>query len=362
MQSFAENVLMSSPRPTIRDVASLADVSVSTVSRVMNDYEFVDADTRKRVLAAMETLGYSRDENARAMRTGRSRAVGFVVDDFANPLFSAHAKAADEVLRASGYALILANSGHDLAREAEAVTALRQRRVDALLIALVSERDCDPKKLLAGFRSVVLLDRDLGAFPADAVWPDHAAGLRQGIDHLVELGHQRIALIAGKPDQRGSRVRIDTFRDHTHGLGLGPDPTLIRTGVSDRETGYLATTELLDLHQPPSAVIAGSNRLFVGIARAIRDRELRIPDDISVITCDEVDASALHQPPIDVIDRDALGMGRAAAELALARLADQSAPPRRRMIATTFRARGSTTSLTERTTGHPTTKPLRRLS
>ena len=353
---------MSSSRPTIRDVASLAEVSVSTVSRVMNHYEFVDAETRKRVLAAMETLGYSRDETARAMRTGRSRAVGFVVDDFANPLFSAHAKAADEVLRANGYALILANSGHDLAREAEAVTALRQRRVAALMIALVSERDCKPLELLAGFQSVVLLDRELDGFAADAVWPDHAAGLRQGIDHLVELGHRRIALIAGKPDQRGSRVRVEAFRDHTHGLGLGTDPALIRTGVADRETGYLAMTELLDQPQPPNAVIAGSNRLFVGIVRAIRDRGLSIPDDISLITCDEVDASALHQPPIDVIDRDALGMGRAAAELALARLADQSPPPRRRMIATTFRARGSTTCHAGDTTDVPSGKPLQKLS
>lgn len=352
---------MTTPRPTIRDVASLAEVSVSTVSRVMNDYEFVDAETRKRVLAAMETLGYARDENARAMRTGRSRAVGFVVDDFSNPLFSAHAKAADEVLRASGYALILANSGFDLGREAEAVTALRQRRVEALLIALVSERDCDPQKLLAGFRSVVLLDRDLGDFPVDAVWPDHAAGMRQGIDHLVELGHRRIALVAGKPDQRGSRVRAAAFSEHMHSLGLGSDPALLRTGVADRETGYLALTELLDLKHPPSAVIAGSNRLFVGIARAIRDRGLQIPKDISVVTCDDVDASALHQPPIDVIDRDALGMGRAAAELALARLADQNQPPRRRMIATTFSARGSTTRHGEPLTA-PAPRPLRGLS
>ncbi|MGI9657292.1 MAG: LacI family DNA-binding transcriptional regulator [Gaiellaceae bacterium] len=332
---------MSSSRPTIRDVAALAGVSVSTVSRVLNDFEFVDAGTRERVLDATQTLGYARDETARAMRTGRSRAVGFVVDDFANPLFSAHAKGADELLRADGYALILANSDKDLAREAEAVTALRQRRVDALLIALVSETDCDSSKLLNGFRSVVLLDREIHGFTGDAVWPDHGAGLRQAIDHLVSLGHDRIALVAGKTDQRGSRVRIESYREHVHALGLPWDPALVQTGLADRDTGYSALMKLFQLERPPSAVIAGSNRLFVGVAHAVRDRGLRIPQDLSVITCDDVDASALHEPPIDVVERDAAGMGRAAAELALTRLADPSAPPRKRMISTTFLARGS---------------------
>jgi LacI family transcriptional regulator len=341
MQSFAEIVSMSGSRPTIRDVASLAGVSVSTVSRVLNDFEFVDAETRERVLAATLELGYSRDEAARTMRTGRSRVVGFVVDDFSNPLFSAHAKGADEILRPAGYALILANSGHDLAREAEVVTALRGRRVDALLIALVSETKCDWKNLLQGFHSVVLLDRELDGFTGDSVLPDHQAGLRQAIDHLVELGHTRIALVAGMSDQRGSRIRIESYREHMHALGLAQDPALVRSGVASRETGYVALGELFELAEPPTAIIAGANRLFVGIASAIRERGLRVPEDVSLVTCDEVDASALHQPPIDVIERDALAMGRAAAELAVARLDDTTAPPRHRMISTSFMTRGS---------------------
>lgn len=332
---------MSPSRPTIRDVASLAEVSVATVSRVMNDYEFVDPETRKRVLAAMRELGYTRDEAARSMRTGRSRAVGFVVDDFSNPLFSAHAKAADVVLRERDYALILANSGNDAEREAEILDALRQRRVDALMIALVSENSSDLGSRLEGFGAVVLLDRELADFPADVVWPDHPAGLRQALDHLTGMGHQRIALVAGRLDQRGSRSRVEAYREHIHALGLPWDDDLVRTGGSNRERGYTCLEELLALDDPPTAVIAGSNLLFVGIASAIRDRGVSVPDDLSLVTCDDVDASRLHQPPIDVIDRDRLAMGRVAAELALARLAAPNDPPRRRMITTTFQVRGS---------------------
>ena len=126
--------------PTIKEVAERARVSVSTVSRVLNDYPFVSAAARERVTDAMQALDYRPDMAARSMRTGTTRAVGFVVSDITNPVFAAVAKGADAVLHPYGYSLVLANSGGDPEHEAELVAALRQRRVDGLIAAVADER------------------------------------------------------------------------------------------------------------------------------------------------------------------------------------------------------------------------------
>ncbi|MFQ5425892.1 MAG: LacI family DNA-binding transcriptional regulator [Gaiellales bacterium] len=328
-------------RITIRDVAMRAEVSVSTVSRVLNDYPFVDERTRERVRRAASDLGYLPDETARSMRTGLSRAVGLVVDDISNPLFSALAKGADEVLQPSSYSLVLANSQCDIEREARVIAMLKQRRVDALLVALVDEAVPSLRDLLSGFQATVVLDRDPRSVVCDAVWPDHAAGMRQALDYLIELGHVRIGLVAGRATQRGSRLRVKTFREHLHSRDATLVDEFVRTGDPTPEAGYLAARDLLERARPPTAIIAGGNQIFVGVVSATRDLGVSIPGELSIVTCDEVDASRLTEPPTDVIDRDVVGMGRAAAELALARLDDPGAAPRRRIVRTFFVPRGS---------------------
>lgn len=327
--------------PTIKQVAERASVSVSTVSRVLNDYPFVSDAARARVVQAMEELDYRPDGAARTMRTGTSLAVGFVVDDFANPLFSTIAKGADLCLYERGYSLVLANSQHDVGREADAVAALRQRRVDGLMIALVDEGQPWIAEALEMFRASVLLDRECAGARADVVLPDHAAGMRAALDHLLELGHRRIGLIAGSQSQRGSRVRVEAFRAHLRDRSLPLDERLVRVGELSSDTGYLAMQELLTLEDAPTAVISGSNQIFVGVVLSVREHGLRVPRDISVVSCDDVDVTRLHVPPIDVIARDAMQMGTAGAELLLARLDEPQGRPRQAVIPTTFVRRGS---------------------
>lgn len=327
--------------PTIKEVAERAQVSVSTVSRVLNDYPFVSEAARSRVVEAMEHLDYRPDGAARTMRTGTSLAVGFVVDDFANPLFSAIAKGADLSLYERGYSLVLANSQHDAGREADAIAALRQRRVDGLMIALVDERESWVADALASFRASVLLDRECPGSRSEAVLPDHAAGMASALDHLLGLGHRRIALIAGSQGQRGSRVRVEAFRAHFELREMPLDDRLVRVGELSSETGYLAMRELLVMDDPPTAIISGSNQIFVGVVLAVREHGLRVPADISLVTCDDVDVTRLHEPPIDVIGRDAMEMGRAAAKLLLGRLDDPYGAPQRAIVPTTFVRRES---------------------
>jgi LacI family transcriptional regulator, galactose operon repressor len=325
-------------RSTIRDVARIARVSVSTVSRVLNDHPYVTDETRRRVAEAMDELHYRPDVAARSMRTGATRAIGFVVADFSNPLFSAIAMGADSVLHPLGYSLVLANSVRDPEREAEVIAALRDRRVDGLLLSLADERTEGLRERLSAFRSVVLLDRDVPGLDCDRVLTDHAAGIRAALDHLLALGHRRVAMIAGIEAQRGIRERLGAFRE---GMGDLYDEQLLRTVDPLRASGHEAARELLELRDRPTALIAAHNQLFAGILSAVRELALRVPDDLSLVCCEDDDLTRLNVPPIDVVSRDMAALGEAAAGLLLARLKGNG-PPREVTLPAHYEIRSST--------------------
>lgn len=326
---------------TLHDVARKAGVSVSTVSRALNGQPFVRAEVRDRVLDASAALGYRPDVAARSMRTGTTGAVGFVVSDISNPLFASIAKAADLALSPRGYALMIANSANDAEHEAELIAAFRQRRLDGLIIATANEAAPGLGDRVASFQASVLLDREVPGSRADAVLSDHGAGLGEAIRHLADLGHRRIALIAGTPAQRGSRVRIRTYGEELARLGIPFDSSLCLPGETTVEDGYRAVGEVLGLPDPPTAIVAGNNQLFAGLFAAIRDLGLRIPDDLSVVACEETELTALHNPPLDVVRRDMDDLGRTAAELLLARLERPGRRPRQVVLPTAFEFRGS---------------------
>ncbi len=326
---------------TLRDVAREAGVSVSTASRVLNGQPFVSPGVRERVLHASERLGYRPDVAARAMRTGSTGAIGLVVSDISNPLFASIARGADLALSPLGYALMVANSANDTEHEAELIAAFRQRRLDGLMIAAADETASGLAQRVDSFQAAVLLDRDVAGSRADAVLSDHAAGFAEAIRHLAGLGHRRIALIAGTSLQRGSRVRIATYVEEIGRLRLDRDERLLREGERTVEDGYRAVGEILALPDPPTAIVAGNNQLFAGMFAALRDLGVRIPQDVSVVACEETELTALHMPPLDVVRRDLEELGSHAATLLLERLAAPRRRARRVVLPTVFEARGS---------------------
>lgn len=326
---------------TLRDVAREARVSTSTASRALNGKPFVSPVVRDRVLAASAELDYRPDVSARSMRTGTTGAIGLIVSDISNPLFASIARAADSTLSPMGYALMLANSANDVDHEAELIAAFRQRRLDGLMIATADEGADGLSGRIGAFQAAVLLDREVAGSTADTVLSDHAVGFAAALGHLSALGHRRIALIAGTSAQRGSRVRTATYLAESARLGLDPCPLLCREGEMTVEDGYRAVGDVLSIADPPTAIIAANNQLFAGVFAAIRDRGIRIPDELSVVACEETELTALHNPPLDVVRRDVDELGRVAAELLLQRL---EAPRRRRreiVLGTRFEARAS---------------------
>jgi LacI family transcriptional regulator len=327
-------------RASMREVAELADVAISSVSRVLSEHPDVSSEMRERVLAAVRQLEYEPDFLAQSLRRGATLSVGYVVGDISNPLIATITSGAESMLRAAGYSMLLMNSENDPDLDAAHIRFFQARRVDGMILSLASERRAATLEVLAQVDvPIILIDRDVpGDLQASIVRNDHRAGMREAVGHLLDLGHRRIALITGALDLWPVRERIAGMAEAVAARGR-PDETVSLVGSLSAEHGERSTEQLLAMHPRPTAIIAGGNQVLAGCVRALARHEIRIPDDMSLITCDEVDLSELHSPPIASVSRDTLLLGRTAAELLLERL--NGGEPRTVLLPTTFTPRPS---------------------
>jgi LacI family transcriptional regulator len=327
-------------RASMREVADLANVAISSVSRVLSGHPDVSADMRERVLDAVNQLEYEPDFLAQSLRRGATLSVGYVVGDISNPLIATITSGAESVLRQAGYSMLLMNSENDPELDAAHIRFFQVRRVDGMILSLASERREETLEVLAQVDvPVIMVDRDVDAqLDASIVRNDHKAGMRAGVDHLLDLGHRRIAMITGGLDLWPVRERIAGMTEAVAARGV-PDETLSLVGSLSAEHGERSTEQVLAMHPRPTAIIAGGNQVLAGCIRSLHRNGIRIPDDISLVTCDEVDLSELHLPPIASIARDTLELGNTAAELLLERI--NGSEPRTVLLPTTFTARPS---------------------
>jgi LacI family transcriptional regulator len=325
----------------MREVADRAQVAMSSVSRVLSEHPDVSPAMRERVLAAVSELGYRPDLLAQGLRRGATHSVGFVVGDISNPLLAEIVKGAEGRLREEGYSVLLSNSEGNPKLDAEYVRVFSQRRVDGLILSLASETE--PATLDALYEiegPCVLLDREIPELQdVSAVLADHRAGMRAAIGHLLDLGHRDIGLISGR-EVRPTRERIAGAREAYDARGL-TDGLSIITGSFTAEHGELGSEELLARPAPPTALVAGGNQILIGVLRTLQRRDLRIPDDVSLLTCDDTEITTLLRPPIGAVSRNNVEAGRLAADLLLRRLRTPESGPETIVLPTRFDARQS---------------------
>lgn len=328
--------------PTIRDVARLARVGIGTASRALNGHRSVSDEVRLRVSRAVEKLQYEPDQIAQSMRFGVTRTIACAIRDISIPGLGSNVKAAEEVLGKHGYTLLLAATGERRERELELLRIFVQRRVDGIIIATSSEDDSALSQRLNQLKiPVVLMDRDVPA-TLDAIIIDHRSGTRAGVQHLLELGHSRIALLTAAPTVRPARERICGFNEALAKRKQAKRDATIRVGDFSAEFAFRETSSLLSSPAPPTAIIAGGMATLAGVLRAIRARRLRIPRDISVIAGADTDLAELATPPITVIRWNEAEVGRLASELLIDRLnGERSRAPRRIVLPTEFIIRAS---------------------
>lgn len=326
--------------PTIHDVAQRAGVSVATVSRWLAGRNIRSTDA---VRHAVEELGYRPNAAARSLKTGRQGTIGVVVPDITNPFFSAIVKGLERAIPDGTFRMLLASSDESADREAEILVDLTGR-VDGFVLAPANEQDRAPLTLRQAGVPIVLLDREgTGSELYDVVLVDNIGGARTAAEHLLELGHRRIAMINGPDDTTPGRERREGFVGGLAAAGVHVDPAHDLTGDFREASGHALTRSLLDRVAPPTALFTANNQMTIGALKALRDRSVAVPDALSIIGFDDVPMGSLLQPPLTCITRGDEEQGELAMTLLLERLnGGGSDTPQRIVLPARLQIRGST--------------------
>lgn len=307
---------------TLEDVARAANVSISTVSRVLNGSSLVAEETRKRVQQAIEALGYQPSRVARRLRRERRPAnlIGLIIPDIQNPFFADLARGVEDVAQQHGYMVFLGNSDEDAAKEKLYLDLMRAESVDGLILPPNAERDAAASELARSGLPMVCVDRRLAKVTVDTVVVDNVRGAYEAVEHLIRLGHRRIGFIEGRPELSTSKERLEGYRKALKDYGTEPDPALVRQGDSRQASGRRLTLELLESPDPPTALFVGNNLMTLGALEAIHSLGLRIPEDIAIVGYDDMPWALAFNPPLTAVRQPGYEVGRRAMELLLQRI------------------------------------------
>jgi LacI family transcriptional regulator len=304
----------------IKDVAKMAGVSVATVSHVINKTRYVSDELTARVQKAIEEADYHPNVMAGSLRGKKTRTVGLIVPDNANPLYAELAKAIEERLFQRDITLMLCNTEHQLEQENESIDALRSKMVDGLIIIPATSDADHINRLIASGLPVVVLDRPVKGLEADQILIDHYQGVYAATEHLAVNGVKRIAYLDKKYDLLSTSERLRGFKDALAANGLTFDPSLhVACGVS-LEDGRRAMEKLMSGGSWPDGVICFDDTIAMGALRAVHDRGLRVPDDIAVIGFDDMPLCAYTVPRLTTVGYPRVRMAEAACAVLLDRI------------------------------------------
>lgn len=329
--------------PLLKDVAVAAGVHISTASRALDERTApqVNADTVARVRQAADELGYRVNGMARALRRRQSLIVGMVVPDITSPVFPAVVRGAEDVLSTVGFSLLLSNTDSDPAKARAQITAMLEGRADGLLLGIARRQDPVIDAFRAAGTPIVLVNRliDRGGVPA--VVADDFHGILMAVEHLSQLGHRQIGYVGGPSSLSTAAQRLAGFEQAARHFPLDPGGVAETAGFSE-DAGLQAGRELLDGHPGTTAVVAANDLLAIGVIDAAAERGLSCPRDLSVVGFNDIGYVRRLQPPLTTIRIPHYEVGRRAAELLLALVADPARPPETVMLAGELIVRGST--------------------
>ena len=321
----------SQKRPTQADVARAAGVSQAMVSYVLNNNSKISVpdETRQRILDAIDDLGYVTNKAAQNLRTQRTNMIAVIVPDITNPFHTVFARGVQHVVREHGYEVIMYNTDRNVTEERTSLRFLQQGWVDG---AIITSLHLQPEELLPVLEKHVPLvvqgpnimpDR-LDGYPLDSLYVDDIAAAEMAVEYLFEQGHTRIGMIAGKVGTPPRLRRENGYRQAHQNHNISIEEQLIKDGDFKEVDGYHAMQELLDIAPPVTAVFCASDLLAIGALTAVREANLRVPEDVAIIGYDDIPIARLVSPPLTTIAQFQEAMGQRAAEMLLARLNDEA--------------------------------------
>lgn len=310
-------------RTTIRDVSRLAGVSVATVSAVINGKPIVSDQLTKQVRRAIEALNYHPDYMARSLRLQKSHILGIVMPQFASPFYAEVLRGVEDVASGQGYSILISNSRGDAEEEKNQMSALISRRVDGILLASAS-RNFEYHRLFTRHFPLVLFDRLPAGFAGTAVMSDSVQASFEATNHLIQLGHTRIAIIAGTQGITSGDERIEGFRNAMNQAGLMVRPEYFKRGNFSMKRGWECASELLNLPSPPTAIFSHNYEMTLGVMRALTEAGMHCPEQISVLGFDDfvvgMDGfswATMFSPKLTCVAQSSYELGRRAAEILL---------------------------------------------
>jgi LacI family transcriptional regulator len=329
--------------PTLRDVAARAGVHPGTVSRALNPETrgLVKGQTALRVLKAAEDLGYQPNHIARGLKTNRSMSVGVVIPDLTNPLFPPIVRGIEDVLMSEGYSPLLVNTDNNDEREAQLVASLRTRQVDGFLFATARLKHALISDLAAQGVPVVLVNRRLDSPALPTVTADDAHGVVLALRHLAELGHERIAYIAGPQWTSTGQVRLRAFRMGMADLGLDAS-LIVETTMWSEEQGEEAFGRLVERLPGFTAVLAGNDLLALGCYDYMNGHGIACPSQVSVVGFNNMPLVDKVRPALTTVALPHYQIGAEAARMILERIRAAQAPPKSVLLPVSLVVRNST--------------------
>lgn len=324
-------------RATLHDVADRAGVSIKTVSRVVNGSTSVSEAVRERVNVAVESLQYVPNSFARSLKAGTADTIGVVMDTIADPFFAALTSAVEAHALKAGLNVIFGSTGFDPVRERSLVERMAMQRVRALILAPVT----GAHEYLAAFSGsfpIVMIDRPVSVPGYDTVGVDDRGLTREAVEHLIAHGHRRIAFVGSDDRFPTTKHRVQGYRDAMRTIGAEPHPSWVEEGRAEEEDAAMCTFHLLRSADVPTAIFAANPRAGLGVAHALHTMDRA---DIAFISFGDFPLSTTLRPAITYVNQDPVGIGIAAMERVLARLADNDEPAQDVIVRTNLVARGS---------------------
>jgi LacI family transcriptional regulator len=307
---------------TIKEIAKRADVSIATVSNVITGAARVSPALRERVQKAIAELDYHPNDVARSLKVRQTRLIGMIISDITNPFFPLLVRGAEDEAFRHNYLLITFNTDDRIDREKRVLSVLRSRRVDGVLLVMAPGA-AEPTHLKNTVRAgvpVVCLDRVPAGVEVDSVTVDNEGGARKCVEHLISLGHRRIAVIAGPQALPNAVERLEGYRNALNQAGLAFDPDLVFEGNFRVESGYEQGARLLAGECRPSAIFVCNDMMAMGLLRAAEERGVECPRDLAVAIFDDLPFDFAFRPHMTAVSQPAYEVGRKGVELLLRRI------------------------------------------
>ena len=317
---------------TIKDIAKAVGVSASTVSRALTGSPLVSDETRSRILDVARSLGYERNELARALVKGASGAIGLVVPDITNPFFSDVARGVSDIAERAGYGVILCNTDGRVDRELSYVRLMRRKRVDGLLVCSATLDAPFVQDLTAAGTPFVLVSRMSADPDVPYVITDDRAGARLAVEHLVDLGHRRIGYIGGPENVQASRDRMRAYRDVLSEQAISARSEWSHHADFTQTAGRQVGQQILAQADRPTAIFAANDVTALGVLEVAEGLGLRVPEDLSLVGYDDISYASLPRIQLTTVAQPAVEMGQIASDWLFSRIESDDVSPLQRVL------------------------------